>query len=161
MSFSLDLDTNRRTAYFTGQGSCDYVDFCVALNGLLNHPLYKPGMSTIWDWQRCEILLANTQICSIIETMTRFAGPMQTQRIGIITHEKNHDAAATFQKYTETMTPNWRVLLFSSLEQVDAWVNGPSFDGTAGATKQENSLPPGTTAFFKPQAPRNGLWMTL
>jgi len=161
MSFTLDLDTNRRTAYFTGQGPCDYVDFCVALNGLLNHPLYKPGMTTIWDWQRCDILLANTQICSIIETMTRFAAPEQTHRVGIITSESTHEASATFQKYMETMTPNWRVLLFSSLEQVTAWVDGSSFDDTSSMTKSDKSLPPGTTAFFKPQAPRNGLWMTF
>lgn len=160
MSFSFDLDTSRRTAYFTGQGCCDYVDFCVALNGLLNHPLYQPGMSLVWDWRRCDILLANTQIGSLVETMTRFTPPETPHRVAIITSMTTHAPAATFQKYTESAAPNWRVMLFTGMEQATGWASGSNFDDFTSA-KSDKSLPPGATAFFKPMAPRTGNWMTF
>lgn len=161
MSFLFDLDSTRRTAYFTGQGSCDYVDFCVALNGLLNHPLYQPGMSIVWDWQRCEILLANTQIRSVIETMTRFTPSEQSHKVAIITSMTTHDQAVTFQKYVEAMTPQWRVMLFNSMEQTTSWMFGSDSDDFPTNGKSSKSLPPGTTAFFKPQTPRTGLWTSF
>ncbi|HEY1171294.1 MAG TPA: hypothetical protein VGH19_08010 [Verrucomicrobiae bacterium] len=153
MSFSFDLDTSRRTAYFTGQGCCDYVDFCVALNGLLNHPLYQAGMTIVWDWQRCEILLANTQICSLVETMTRNAGADQTHRVAIITSIPTHSSAVTFQKYIEAMSSSYRAMLFTSLEQASHWINASSGSSFNEASFAGMSQPPGATAFFKVKAP--------
>jgi hypothetical protein len=162
MSFSFDLDTNRRTAYFTGQGCCDYVDFCVALNGLLNHPLYQPGMSIVWDWQRCEILLANNQIRSIVETMTRFTTPEQAHKVGIVTSIGTHTPATTFQKYIEGMAPNWKVLLFSSMDQATTWISGVAYSDFTDTTSPSTSVPPGTKAFFKTPVQRNsGNWTSF
>lgn len=162
MSFSFDLDTNRRTAYFTGQGCCDYVDFCVALNGLLNHPLYQPGMAIVWDWQRCEILLANTQIRSIVETMTRFTTPEQSHRVAIVTNIASHTPASTFQKYIEGLAPNCRVMLFSGLDQAMTWASGTVYSDFTGIDKSDLTPPPGTKAFFKTPVQRNsGHWTSF
>ena len=161
MSFSFDLDTDRRTAYFTAQGCCDYVDFCVALNGLLNHPLYQPGMAVVWDWRRCEILLANTQICSLVETMTRNAKPEQAHRVAIVTSISTHTPASTFQKYIEGMAPNCRVMLFNSMDPATIWVSGSAYSDFTETDKPNQTPPPGTKAFFKTPVQRNGNWTSF
>ncbi|MCD6049200.1 MAG: hypothetical protein K0Q55_603 [Verrucomicrobia bacterium] len=161
MSFSFDLDTDRRTAYFTAQGCCDYVDFCVALNGLLNHPLYQPGLSIVWDWRRCEILLANTQICSLVETMTRNTTDEQAHRVAIVTSISTHAPAATFQKYIEGMAPNCRVMLFNSMDPATVWASGAAYSDFTDQDKPNLTPPPGAKAFFKTPVQRHGNWTSF
>lgn len=124
MSFTLEFDSSRKTAVFTGQGCCDYVDFCVALNGLLNHALFQPGMSVVWDWRNCEILLANNQIRSLVESITRFSPPEISHKIAIVTSVMTLAPAETWQIHVESMTPLWSLRLYGDIQQAILWTNG-------------------------------------
>lgn len=157
MSFDLVLDPSRRMAMFFGQGCCDYVDFCVALNGLLNHPQFRPGMSLLWDWQRCEILLASTQVRSLVETMSRFSSADHPNHVAIVASMASHATAEMFRKHTEAMCPHCRVLLFNNTEQAEVWTTSSFTDHLPPLSKVPKTgpmgigspMPPSPMAFSK------------
>lgn len=152
MSFDLILDTPRRTAMFFGQGSCDYVDFCVALNSFLNDPQFRPGMSLLWDWQRSEILLASTQVRSLVETMSRLSTAEHPTNIAIVASMNSHATAEMFRKHTEAMSPHCRVLLFNNSEQAAVWTSGTFTDHLPAMGK---ALKNGPLGIKQPALPAN------
>ncbi len=153
MSFDLVLDPPRRMAMFFGQGSCDYVDFCVALNSLLNHPQFRPGMSLLWDWQRCEILLASTQVRSLVETMTRFSTVEHPNHVAIVASMASHNTAEMFRKHTDAMCPYCRVLLFNNTEQAAVWTSSSFTDHLPAMGKAPKTGPLGIKSPPFPPSP--------